>query len=117
MPSADAAATAPGPPASAEPATARPSLAAALTFLATAERSTAELARIVGYAGIVVLPLALLDRHTWRAAAAGIVAGALLIAVLGTTSRLFPHAFPKDLVTASFKGQRLNYPFHYWNAV
>src|SRR5437764_1367648 len=146
MPSADAAATAPGQPASAEPATARPSLAAALTFLATAgllvayalrggsydivvrqemalgiwwllglgfalgvlprapvprvrllgvatllalavwvaiglgwtesaERSTAELARIVGYAGIVVLPLALLDRHTWLVAAHGLVAG------------------------------------------
>ncbi len=83
----------------------------------SAERTTAELGRIVAYAGVLLLPLALLDRSTWRAAVGGIVAAALLIAVLGVASRLFPGDFPKDLIRASFKGQRLSYPFHYWNAV
>jgi O-Antigen ligase len=83
----------------------------------SSERTTAELARVVAYVGILLLPLSLLDRHTWRAAVAGLVAAGLLVAVLGVASRLFPDAFPKDLVSASFRGERLNYPFHYWNAV
>jgi O-antigen ligase len=88
-----------------------------LGWTESAERTTAELGRVVTYVGVLLLPLALLDRGTWRAAVGGIVAAALLVAVLGVASRLFPADFPKDLVTASFKGQRLNYPFHYWNAV
>src|SRR3989440_268629 len=92
-------------------------VAIGLGWTESAERTTAELGRIVAYAGLLLLPLALLDRGTWRAAVGGIVAAALLIAVLGVASRLFPGDFPKDLIAASFKGQRLNYPFHYWNAV
>src|SRR5256885_349969 len=55
----------------------------------SAERTTAELSRIVAYAGVLLLPLALLDRGTWRAAigglvhalAAGLGAGAGILAV------------------------------------
>jgi tetratricopeptide (TPR) repeat protein len=92
-------------------------VAIGLGWTESAERTTAELGRIVAYAGVLLLPLTLLDRTTWRAAVGGIVAAALLIAVLGVASRLFPNDFPTDLIRASFKGQRLSYPFHYWNAV
>ena len=81
------------------------------------ERTTAELARIVAYAGVLLLPLAFLTGDTWRAAAGGIAAAALGVTVLSVASRLAPDSFPEDLVSASFQGQRLNYPFHYWNAV
>lgn len=92
-------------------------VAIGLGWTESAERTTAEFGRIVAYAGVLLLPLALLDRGTWRAAVGGIVAAALLVAVLAVASRLFPGDFPKDLIKASFKGQRLSYPFHYWNAV
>lgn len=80
------------------------------------ERTLAEAARIVSYLGVLVLAVCALDRRTWRAAAAGLVAGALVVAALSTASRLVPGPFPADPVRG-FSNLRLNYPFDYWNAV
>src|SRR5436305_7804728 len=43
-------------------------VAIGLGWTESAERTTAEFGRIVAYAGVLLLPLALLDRGTWRAA-------------------------------------------------
>jgi tetratricopeptide (TPR) repeat protein len=81
------------------------------------ERTMAELGRIVAFAGLLLLPLVLIRPGTWRAAAGGLVAAALGICALAVASRLLPGSFPNDPVQASFLSERLNYPFHYWNAV
>ena len=80
------------------------------------ERTLAEGCRIIGYLGLLVLLLSVLDRRTWRRAAAGLAAGALLVAVLATASRLAPGLFPSDPVR-QLSNARLSYPFNYWNAV
>jgi tetratricopeptide (TPR) repeat protein len=79
--------------------------------------TVAELARILHLLGIVVLVWALVDHSTWRAAAAGVAAAAVAVSLLALASRLAPGAFPSDLVARGFRITRLNYPFHYWNAV
>ena len=87
-----------------------------LGWSASDERTLAEGCRIVGYLGLLVLVVSVLDRRTWRAAAAGLAAGALLVAALATASRLAPGLFPSDPVRA-IGGSRLSWPFNYWNAV
>ena len=54
-------------------------------WTASDERTMAELARVLGYAGIAILALASLNRDTFRAAAAGLSVAALGIA--GSRSR------------------------------
>lgn len=89
-----------------------------LVWAESAERVTAEVARLLGYAGVMALALAGLNRNTFRAAAAGLSAGAMLIAILAVASRLFPDAFPGATdVARLFRADRLDYPLDYWNAV
>ncbi len=88
-----------------------------LAWTESAERTTIELARTVDYLGVIVLLACVLDRATWRPAAAGLGAGALAVCVLAVLSRLDPGAFPADLVAIALRTDRLSYPFGYWNAV
>jgi hypothetical protein len=89
----------------------------AFTWTQSDERTALELARVVAYAGLFLLVLTVLTRRTWRAAAGGIAAAALAVSALALASRLFPEAFPIDFVQRNYGGNRLSYPFHYWNAV
>jgi tetratricopeptide (TPR) repeat protein len=88
-----------------------------LSWTDSDERTLAELARVLQFGGLALLGFTLVDRTNWRAAAAGLTAAAALISVLALGSRLAPHAFPANEVRRSFHSNRLNYPFHYWNAV
>jgi hypothetical protein len=81
------------------------------------ERTMAELARIVGYAGIVVLAFGGLNRHTFRAAAAGFSVAAAGICAFALATRLFPDSLPQSDVAQIFRPDRLSYPLDYWNAV
>ncbi|MDA0185484.1 O-antigen ligase family protein [Solirubrobacter phytolaccae] len=91
--------------------------ALSLRWTESDERTAAELARVFHHAGFLVLALSLLCRDTWRAAVAGVMCGALIVCALAVASRLWPSAFPADLVGASFGTGRLSYPLNYWNAV
>ncbi|HEY2603743.1 MAG TPA: O-antigen ligase family protein [Thermoleophilaceae bacterium] len=91
--------------------------AISLNWTQSDERTLAELARFLHYAGLLLLIWALIDRTTWRAAAAGLVTGAVGICAIALASRLWPSAFPTDYVVTNFKVNRLSYPFNYWNAV
>jgi hypothetical protein len=81
------------------------------------ERTTAELARVLGYGGVAVLALSGLNRHTFRAAAAGLSAAALFVSGYALAGRLFPGAFPQSEVLEIFHLDRLSDPLDYWNAV
>jgi hypothetical protein len=81
------------------------------------ERTFAELARLIHYAGLLLLVWSVVDARTWRPAAAGLLAGAVTICALAVASRLVPSIFPTDYVVRNFRVNRLSYPFNYWNAV
>lgn len=88
-----------------------------LSWTTSDERTVNELVRLLGYAGLVALAWAAVNRHTWRAGAAGLALGAVAICGAALGSRLFPDVFPEDTVAQVFANNRLSYPFDYWNAV
>ena len=88
-----------------------------LAWTESDEGTLTELARVVLYAGILLLAWTAVDGRTWRSAAAGIAAGAFLVTALAAASRLAPGVFPQDEVSVALNSDRLNYPFDYWNAV
>lgn len=91
--------------------------ALSLTWTESSERTFTELARALDYLGVVLLLGLAVDRRTWRSAAAGLGAGALTVCLLALVSRLAPSAFPIDWAAQTFRADRLDYPFGYWNAV
>ena len=87
----------------------------ALAWSASAERTVAELARVAGFSAVALLGSVLLSRRRWKEAAMGAIAGATAVCALAATSRVFP-----DLVSPGpldLGGDRLAYPFGYWNAL
>lgn len=80
----------------------------------TDERTFAELSRVTTFAATMALPILVLNRYTWRAAAGGIVVGTILVAAYTFGTRVAPGIFDHDSVVT---GNRLSYPFDYWNAV
>ncbi len=91
--------------------------ALSLLWTQSAERTTVEIARSLDYLGIVALITMMLDRDTWRAGAAGVGVGALLVCVLAVGSRLVPGLYPANYVATALGTDRLSYPLGYWNAV
>jgi hypothetical protein len=89
-----------------------------LLWTGSAERTFDEISRLGLYAGVVALALFGLNRHTWRAAAAGIATAAVGIAALAVATRLAPGPLPTADVAALFgSNRRLSYPLEYWNGV
>jgi hypothetical protein len=91
--------------------------ALSLTSTQSGERTFAELARFLHYAGLLLLIWAVVDRRTWRAAAGGLLFAAVVVCALSLISRLWPGTFQTNPVIQSFVDNRLSYPFNYWNAV
>jgi O-antigen ligase len=91
--------------------------ALALSWTDSQERTAIELGRVVHHAGIYVLVLCLISPRAWRAAAAGLATGGMVVCGFAVASRLAPSAFPSDEVASSFGIERLNYPLNYWNAI
>lgn len=91
--------------------------ALSLTWTNSSELTTEELARALDYLGLAVLLGFVLDRRTWRMAAAGLGFGALLVCVVAVGSRLAPSVLGSDHVDAGLHIDRLSVPFGYWNAV
>ena len=89
------------------------------TWTESAERTTAEIARVLGYAGLITLALLGLNRHTFRAAAAGISVAAFAVIAVAVISRLSPSTFPDALEVAQrfTRADRLDFPLGYWNGV
>jgi len=91
--------------------------ALSLSWTSSSELTFEEVCRTLDYLGLVAFVGAVLDRSIWRAAAAGIGFGALLVCVIAVGSRLAPSVFGTDHVDAVLHSDRLSFPFGYWNAV
>jgi hypothetical protein len=87
-----------------------------LIWTSSQEASFAELARLVGYAGVATLALTTIHRGNWRAAAGGLTTAAAAISLLGLASRLDPGLFAGTTASVAIQG-RLSYPLGYWNAM
>jgi O-antigen ligase len=86
-----------------------------ISWSTSAERSTAELARVATYGGVLVLGVMVFSRRTARHGLNGVATGIAVVAGLAVASRLHPSAFPADQVP-EFLGttsKRLNYPLNY----
>lgn len=89
-----------------------------LVWTESSEHTTAEIARLLGYLGLITVAVTGLDRRTARSAAAGVTAAAVTVTALALASRLFPDLVPgADDLSESFRVDRLSYPLDYWNAV
>ncbi|MGI8413701.1 MAG: O-antigen ligase family protein, partial [Solirubrobacteraceae bacterium] len=91
--------------------------ALSLLWTESSENTLAELARVLAYVGLVALLASVLDRDNWRAAAAGLGLGVMSVCLLAVASRLAPSGFIVDPILKLYGGERLSYPFGYWNAV
>ena len=86
-------------------------MALSLTWTAGTERTTAEIARALGYIGVVSLILATVNRDTFRSAAAGVTVAAAAVVMVAIASRLFPSEFPGAAdIARLFRADRLAYP-------
>jgi hypothetical protein len=93
-------------------------MAVSLAWTGSDERTLAEISRLLGYLGIVVLALTALSDRTFRAAVAGISLAAAVVACFAVASRLLPAVFPDATAVAQvFRADRLDYPLDYWNGV
>lgn len=88
-----------------------------LLWTSDVEATGAEIARVIGYAGPIVLLCLVLGRDNWRLAAAGLTVALLAVPVLSLTSRFGPDLFPADSFARTYGGERLGYPLEYWNAL
>lgn len=87
-----------------------------IAWSASAERSVAELARVVSYLGILGLAAWGLDARTARSALHGAAVACAGVGLMAVLSRIHPSWFPDNGLVAFFgeaSGQRLSYPLNY----
>jgi len=94
----------------------------ALSFIWTesAERTAAELARLLTYLGVFSLVLFVRAPREPQRLVSAVAAAIVLIALLALLSRLHPAWFPSADQTARFlvdSRERLSFPLNYWNAL
>ncbi len=91
--------------------------ALSLLWTDSSELTWTELARSLDYLGLVTFAVCVLDERTWRAAIAGVGAGAMVVCAVAVGSRLSPSVFGVDRIDVAYHIDRLSFPFGYWNAV
>ncbi|HET7574863.1 MAG TPA: O-antigen ligase family protein, partial [Solirubrobacterales bacterium] len=86
----------------------------------SADRTFADLARVLTYLGVFVLAVLLRNSRGARRVVAGVGAAVAVIAAVALLSRMRPGAFPEAAQTALFLGgaqERLSFPLDYWNGL
>ncbi len=94
--------------------------ALSLTWTESAERTSAELARMAMYLGVFVLGLFLYDSRGARRMVGAVGAAVVVVSIVALLSRLHPAWFPEADQTAQFLTggrERLSYPINYWNGL
>ncbi len=91
-----------------------------LSWTESAEKTSADLARVSMYLGVFVLALFARGPRRARYIVAGVGAGVAVVAVIALLSRLHPAWFPEANQAATFLSsarERLSYPLDYWNGL
>lgn len=94
--------------------------ALSLSWTESAERTSADLARVCGYLGAFCLAVFAVGGLNPRRLVSALAAGIAVVAVVGLLSRLHPAWFPTSHETAQFLSsgrERLSYPLNYWNGL
>ena len=93
--------------------------ALSLTWTESIDKTSADLARVTLYLGILVLALLSRRRGDARRVIGAVAAAIVLVAVVGMLSRLHPSWFPGAAATGRFleDPERLSYPLNYWNGL
>ena len=94
--------------------------ALSLSWTESAERTFADLARVLGYLGAFSLAVFGAGRSGARRIVAGLGAGIAVVTLVALLSRLHPAWFPASHETAQFLSsgrERLSYPLNYWNGL
>ena len=92
-------------------------IALSFSWTPSDERTLAELARLLGYAGVVTLAWSALGPRTWRAAAAGVLLAALVVCAVALGGRLAPSLAPLSAAERALGSDRLFAPLGYWNSL
>jgi O-Antigen ligase len=94
--------------------------ALSLSWTESAERTSADLARVAGYLGAFSLAVFGAAPGSARRMVGAVAAGIAVVAVVALLSRLHPAWFPTSHETARFLSsgrERLSYPLNYWNGL
>ena len=94
--------------------------ALSLIWTESTERTAADLARLSGFLGILVLALFAAGGGGARRIVSAVGAGAAVVAGVALLSRLHPSWFPEANQTAELLSngeERLSYPLNYWNGL
>ncbi|HEX4668745.1 MAG TPA: O-antigen ligase family protein [Solirubrobacterales bacterium] len=93
--------------------------ALSLGWTESAERTSADLARVTGYLGVLFLALLARGPQSARRMLAALGSGIAFVAIVGLLSRLHPAWFPEAGQTARILDarDRLAYPINYWNGL
>ncbi len=94
--------------------------ALSLSWTESAERTSADLARVAGYLGAFALAIFGSSSSSARRLVGAVAAGIAVVAVVALLSRLHPAWFPSSHETAQFLSsgrERLSYPLNYWNGL
>jgi hypothetical protein len=91
-------------------------IALSLLWTESRERTVIELARVLGFAGVVLAVGVSFRGDEWRLAVAAVTAAAVGVCALAMTSRLAPGLFDNPLTSAGLL-RRLAFPLNYWNAL
>lgn len=94
--------------------------ALSLTWTESAERTSADIARVVSYLGAFALALFVSGSQGARRLVGGVAAGIVVVALVALLSRLHPAWFPTAHETGQFLAtgrERLSYPLNYWNGL
>ncbi|MEA2134465.1 MAG: hypothetical protein QOC68_2374 [Solirubrobacteraceae bacterium] len=91
-------------------------IALSLLWTESRERTFIELARVIGFAGLVLAAAVSFRGDEWRPAVAAVTGAAVAVCALAMTSRLAPGLFDNPLRSAGLL-RRLAFPLNYWNAL
>jgi hypothetical protein len=91
-------------------------MAVGLIWTESDERTVIEVARTLGFAGLLMLVLWTYGKREWQIAAGLVTGVAVLICAMALTSRLAPDLLSSPLTSRGLY-RRLAYPFNYWNAL
>jgi hypothetical protein len=92
-------------------------IAVGLLWTDSAERTTAEAVRVLGYAGLVGLVGCTFAARDRTIVVGTLTAVAGVVCILALVARLAPEVLTSGAHRAGFQPGRLDYPFNYWNAL